>query len=571
MSLNKTEDSMFTNIVYRLDYPEDKIPKVRKKFCWFSGILLGVVFLLSIVSQFISANNIYWDDTTVHSLFESYCGIISFIIAYVIYREYKSSGERSNLFLFLAFISMGIFDFFHAYSNYSTTLFVWFHTLSAFSGGAYFLWSAVSVKNHTKDPPWLRHLFVVLGITLSIAAAVTISNLPSLLPNVVTIQGRHFTPINVPIMGEFSTSTIIMNILSAVCFFLSGLYFLKYFKATNDVLFHIFSTSALLFFESELLFAFSRLWDPSWWYWHVIKLVIYMGLAIGVAYGFTRTFNELSESRKRLTMTLEELQHAYQHLKDTQNELLESEKLASIGKFAASIAHEIRNPLGAINNSFGIFKRHTQLSDEEHELMEIVDKEIGRLNGIITNFLNFAKPFPLAKTYININNLIDETLALFFIDNGNNSRTIKIHKYYDRGLPEALMDRDAVKQCLWNIFINSIQAMPNGGALTIRTHYAIKNRDNEPREEAIVTIADNGIGVPKEKLYRVFQPFFSTKAKGTGLGLSIVQRIIKKHGGDVSISSAMGRGAKVEIHIPLNQRESIINEENRDGVHIDSR
>jgi hypothetical protein len=116
MSVGETrEDALFHNIVFRLDCPGEKLPGVRKKFHWFSGTLLGIVFFLSIISQFISANNIFWIDTSTHSLFESYCAIISFIIAYIIYREYMSSGKRSNLYLFLGFISMGVFDFFHAY------------------------------------------------------------------------------------------------------------------------------------------------------------------------------------------------------------------------------------------------------------------------------------------------------------------------------------------------------------------------------------------------------------------------------------------------------------------------
>lgn len=567
---NIKEDALFTNIVYRLDHPADEIPRVRRKFYWLSGVSLGIVFLLSIFSRFISANNIYWNDTAVHSLFESYCGIISFIIAFVIYREYASSGKRSNLFLFLGFSSMGIFDFFHAYSNYSTTLFVWFHSLSAFGGGVYFLWGAVSVKNNTKDPPWLRRLFVIIGITLTIIASVAISKFPSLLPDVVTTQGLHYTPIHVHVVGEFSDSTIVINILSALCFLLSGLYFLRYFKATNDVLFHIFATSALLFFESELLFAFSRLWDPSWWYWHIIKVVIFMGLAAGVAYGFTRTFNELRESRKKLTGAVAELQRAYHYLKDTQSELLESEKLASIGKMAATIAHEIRNPLGAINNSIGIFKRHTQLADEDRELMDIVDKEIGRLNGIITDFLNFAKPSPMEKSYTDLNALVEETLALALVDNGGERPSFKIDRYLDRDLPALYVDRNAVKQCLWNLLINSLQAMPKGGTLTIKTLYSIKTRDDAPYEEAVIVIRDSGLGMSEETLSRAFHPFFSTKTKGTGLGLPIVQRIIKEHGGQVSLSSRANQGTQVEITIPVNDRAgNFTKEEMRNGVFID--
>ena len=566
---NAKDDALFTNIVYRLDRLENRVPWAKKGFYWFSGISLGIVFLLSIVSQFVSANNVFWVDTFIHSLFESYCAIIAFIIAYVVYREYKSSGKRSNLFLFLAFFSMGTFDFFHAYSNHSVTLFVWFHSLSAFSGGAFFLWSAFSIKSDTKDPPWLRRLFVVFGIVLTVAFAVTLSEYYPVLPSAVTSDISHHTSVMLPIRGEFTGHLVVVNIFSALFFLLAGFRYLKYFGTTNDVLYHIFALSAFLFFESETLFVFSRLWDPSWWYWHIIKLIIYIGLVIGLAHGFTRTFYELRESRKKLTGTVEELRRAYENLKNTQGELLEAEKLASIGKMAAGIAHEIRNPLGAINNSIGIFKRHKQLVDEDRELMDIVENEIGRLNGIITDFLDYAKPSPMNKSLVDMNRLLDETL-LFFTDNGNANPSLRIHKYPDKSLPSVLIDRNAVKQCLWNIFINALQAMPSGGTLTIKTQWVTKIEGNEHFDEVRIIIRDSGVGMTEETLSRAFQPFYSTKARGTGLGLAIVHRIIREHGGNVFLSSTMGKGTQIEITIPVNHRISITGEGVRNVVSTDS-
>lgn len=568
---NTKVDSLFTNVVYQLDYSKSKILEIRNKFYWFSGIAVGVILLLSVVSHFISRNNIFWIDTATHSLFESYCGIISLIIAYVIYREYRSSGKISNFLLFLGFFSMGVFDFFHAYSNHCATLFVWFHSLSAFSGALFFLCSALSIRNNAKAPPWLRHTLVISGITAIIISAVIISKFPSPLPYAVTIGGTHHTPVNLPVVGEFSTSTIIFNILSAVFFLFSGLYFFRYFRKTNDVLYHIFSLSAFLFFESELLFAFSRLWDPSWWYWHIIKLIIFAGLVVGLTHGFTRTFNELHKSRKNLTQIINELKHAYKNLKDTQDELMESAKLASVGKLAATIAHEIRNPLGAIKNSVGIFKHHKQVMDEDKEILDIVDNEIARLNRIITDFLDFAKPSLSEKSFTNLNNLIDETLYLLFANNGDNP-AIKISKYFDKELPGVFVDRDAIKQCLWNIFINSIHAMPNGGTLSVKTQRFPKDRDGRPCEDVAITIADNGTGMSEETLSNAFQPFFSTKTRGTGLGLSIAQRIINQHDGCISVSSSMGEGTLAQISIPAIYSTFAVNKKKEDdnAVHIDS-
>jgi signal transduction histidine kinase len=318
------------------------------------------------------------------------------------------------------------------------------------------------------------------------------------------------------------------------------------------------------------LFALSNLWDPSWWYWHVIKLIIYIGLIIGLAHGFSRTFYELFESRKKLSRTVDELKLAYDHLKNTQEELLEAEKLASIGKMAATISHEIRNPLGAIKTSVGIFKHHASLSPEDEELLDIIGKEINRLDMTISDFLGYAKPHPLQKSITNLNDLIVETISLL-VHNGKASPVIKIKKLFDTYLPGVSADRNAMKQVLWNILVNALQAMPAGGTLTIKTLCTVSAHQDKPRSELSVIIADTGSGMSPETLSKAFQPFFSTKSKGTGLGLAIVERIIKQHGGHISLTSTIGAGTQVRIDIPAELEGPLIMKEGEHGVYIDSR
>lgn len=571
--MNKNIDSLFTNIAYRLDYPEDKLRQIRKKLYLFSVSALGLVFLLSIVSQYLRASstfNTFWINSFTHSLFESYCGIISLTIAYVIYREYRSSGKRSNLHLFLAFASMAVFDFFHAYSNHNITLFVWFHTLSAFSGGVFFLLAAFHVKKNTKDTRQLQRFFVLTGIILSVAVASILANFFSLLPGAITAESIRHEHVDLPYILYFTPQIDAVNMLATVCFLFSGVFFSRYFKKTNDVIYHVFALAAFLFFESELLFAFSNLWDPSWWYWHVIKLIIYIGLIIGLAHGFSRTFRELFESRMKLSRTVDELKLAYDHLKNTQEELLEAEKLASIGKMAATISHEIRNPLGAIKNSAGIFKRHARLTHEDEELLDIIGNEINRLDTIISELLEFAKPHPLQKTRENLNDLINETIALL-VHNEKTSPGIQIRRLLDAHLPALFLDRSAMKQVLWNVLVNATQAMPQGGILTIKTLSTKTPRPDNLCDEISIVIADTGLGMSPETISKAFQPFFSTKSKGTGLGLPIVERIIKQHGGCISVDSTICEGTQVKIDIPFCSGETRVAEERNNVVYLDSR
>jgi signal transduction histidine kinase len=236
---------------------------------------------------------------------------------------------------------------------------------------------------------------------------------------------------------------------------------------------------------------------------------------------------------------------------------------------AATISHEIRNPLAAIKNSAGIFKRHALLSPEDRELLGIIGKEINRLDGFIADFLEFAKPHPLQKTMTNVNAVIDEALALLAHHDRTNG-DIHISRSLDPRLPSLLVDKNAMQQVLWNILINALQAMPGGGTLTITTACPTAMLNAGP-SEVMIAISDTGAGMSPETAKKAFQPFFSTKSKGTGLGLAIVERVVKQHGGRVSVESTTDRGTTVSISLPVQSGEPRIAEALNDVVHFNSR
>ncbi len=565
--------TLLPNIAYRLDHPAEKLDQIKKRMYWFALALMGMVSFLSVACQFVQVNGILsfvWINTFTHSLLESYCGLIALTICYIIYKEYRESGRRSSFYLLMAFLSMAVFDFAHAYSNHSISLFVWFHTLSAISGGAFFLWTAMSLGKNVRDARWQQRLLLISGVLALAVAVVEAIHLLPILSDAVTNETNIHVPVNIPFVWYFSRKLVIVNVLATFCFLSAGVIFFRHFRATNDILYFVFSLASLLFFESELLFAFSNVWNMTWWYWHLIKLIIFVGLSIGLAHGLIRTFHELYDSRQKLSATVDELMRAYDHLKNTQEELLESEKLASIGKMAAVISHEIRNPLAAIKNSAGIFKRHALLSSDDRELLGIIGKEINRLDGFITDFLEFAKPHPLQMTMTSMNGVIEETAALLAHDDRAGD-SLRIVRSLDPRLPDFLMDRNAMKQVLWNILINAVQAMPGGGKLTITTACERHMPDGPPRLEAMISISDTGRGMSAETIKKAFQPFFSTKTKGTGLGLSIVERVIRQHGGLVSVESALAGGTTVFISIPMHVEQSVIVEAMNSVVHLDSR
>jgi len=570
--MNTNSGTLLTNISYRLDLPQDRLDQIKKRMYWFALALMGLVLFLSVAGQLVQVNeilNFVWINTFTHSLLESYCGLISLTFAYIMFKEYRASGRRSTFYLLMAFLSMAVFDFAHAYSNHNISLFVWFHTLSAVTGGAFFLWTAVSLRKNVRDARWCQRLLLVSGVLALAGAVVEVTYLLPILPDVVTNETNYNVPVTIPFVWHFSRQLVIVNMLATFCFLSAGVIFSRHFRATNDILYFVFSLASLLFFESELLFAFSNIWNITWWYWHLIKLMIFVGLSIGLAHGLVKSFGELYESRQKLSATVDELKQAYDHLKNTQDELLESEKLASIGKMAAVISHEIRNPLAAIKNSAGIFKRHARLSPDDEVLLDIIGKEINRLDGFITDFLEFAKPHPLQMTLTGLNGVIEETAALL-AHYDMTGGSIHIVQSLDPRLPDLLMDRNAMKQVLWNILINAAQAMPDGGTLTVTTACRPLMPDGS-RGEATISVTDTGRGMSLETIKKAFQPFFSTKIKGTGLGLSIVERVIRQHGGRVSVESTLDRGTNVFISMPLHAEQSMIAEAMNNVVHLDSR
>ena len=237
--------------------------------------------------------------------------------------------------------------------------------------------------------------------------------------------------------------------------------------------------------------------------------------------------------------------------KKIEDQIRRSERLASIGELAASIAHEIRNPLGAISNSVCMLKRDLALNGEDQKLFEMVVEETDRLNNIITNFLTFAHPAEYHFVRSDILAIIDETLLLLQRDERFNEK-IKIIKVYENNVPKIYLDQNWIRKVFWNLLVNSIDAMPRGGKIHIHVR-----RPNVPNNEEIeIVVADTGTGIPPEIMKKIFEPFFTTKkTKGTGLGLSIVHRIVDNHGGVIDVKSERNKGTAFTIRLPIKNKQ----------------
>jgi two-component system sensor histidine kinase HydH len=223
-------------------------------------------------------------------------------------------------------------------------------------------------------------------------------------------------------------------------------------------------------------------------------------------------------------------------------EIERSRRLASLGQLAAGVAHEIRNPLSSIKGFATYFKERYKEVPEDLKTAEIMIQEVERLNRVIGQLLEFARPMEAAKKPSSIRILIQHSLKM--IERQAREKNIQIKTEFSDDIGDVLLDPDRMNQVLLNLYLNAMEAMEKGGILSVdvMVHHDSKR--------VIITVRDTGHGISKKDLVHVFDPYFTTKQSGTGLGLAIVHKIIESHGGEVRVTSEPGRGTEVVIFLP---------------------
>ncbi len=230
-----------------------------------------------------------------------------------------------------------------------------------------------------------------------------------------------------------------------------------------------------------------------------------------------------------------------------QKQLIQAEKLSALGRLTANVAHEIRNPLTSIG---GFAKRlHKRISarTKEKEYAEVIVTEVDRLEKILRNVLTYSRSAPLDKEKHNINEIVDESLKTF--EETLKEESIHIQKSLNH-VPQIQIDKDQVREVIDNLISNAVDAMPDGGNLTISTKKEFANS----KDYVTVKVTDTGEGIPEDKLSMIFEPFFTTKAvghgHGTGLGLPIIKKIMEEHGGFIRIESTVRKGSIFSLYFP---------------------
>ncbi len=226
----------------------------------------------------------------------------------------------------------------------------------------------------------------------------------------------------------------------------------------------------------------------------------------------------------------------------------EAERMAYIGQITTSLSHEIRNPLSAVKMNLQILKKNQQIQGNDQRRIDIAVREVIRLEGILKELLDFAKPLQLKISDFNINSILSAAVELLEIK--FDQKQVAVFQSFDSEIPAMQADGEKLGQAFINLLLNAFDASESKSTIWIYTHY---HPNDSPRSRIEVVIEDEGQGFSEKHLSEIFEPFFTTKTKGTGLGLTNVKRIAEAHGGRISVSKREPRGACFRLYLPVRQ------------------
>lgn len=269
-----------------------------------------------------------------------------------------------------------------------------------------------------------------------------------------------------------------------------------------------------------------------------------------------RDRGELIITQTRFEFLQRELEKAYKNLQDVKSQVEQSEKLASIGRLSAELAHEINNPLDGIKNCLTVIKNEFEDPERKKRYLELIDEALYDIECAVRNLLDYAKRHEPVWEEADINGILERTIIM--ADYKLQGAGIEVKTNFDAGIPHIIGDPHQLQEVFFNIILNAIDAMPGGGRLTVESRKIGSFAD--------IKIMDTGAGIRQEDMANIFQPFYTTKqlGQGTGLGLSVSLEIVRKHDGDITVYSEHGKGAVFSITLPIsgmNKDKSNIREE----------
>jgi PAS domain S-box-containing protein len=262
---------------------------------------------------------------------------------------------------------------------------------------------------------------------------------------------------------------------------------------------------------------------------------------------------QLEEALKQYTVELEDkVDKGTATAKKLEQQVLHADRLAALGRLAAGVAHEIGNPLTSIS-TFAQLLREMATDEFSQHSLDIINNHIQRITDIVRRMSTFSRADALNVKYVQINDVVNSTLDLMRLDKRMKS-SVEIAMSFAPDLPKTMIDEAQISQVFLNIVLNALDAMPDGGKLTVVTG---RGMDDQGREAIRISFADTGIGIPNKELQKIFDPFFTTKeaGKGTGLGLSLSYDIVRRFKGDIHVESEVGKGTSFTVILPVEKEK----------------
>lgn len=284
-------------------------------------------------------------------------------------------------------------------------------------------------------------------------------------------------------------------------------------------------------------------------YWNALMLLSLFLVVVHFLTAFQTGQHILKEEIQRRTAAMQSLQAEIEERKRLEAAKIRSERLAVVGRMAAQMAHEVRNPLGSMSLNLDLtLKEIDKLAGrqghspaEGHTLVNEMRKEVSRIGNIIEHYLQFARLPNLQRRPVALNEFLHQKMA--FLSPELERANVRLRTSFDPALNAVNISEDQLWQAILNLIRNACEAMPRGGELTIRTRL--------DGARAVLCVKDNGLGMTEEQRQQVFAPFFTTKKDGTGLGMTLVEQIVAEHGGHVDCESAPGKGSAFTMVLPL--------------------
>lgn len=275
-----------------------------------------------------------------------------------------------------------------------------------------------------------------------------------------------------------------------------------------------------------------------------LQLVLRILAFVLVSYAANQLARAKREEAAKYQRAAEQLAAANQSLKEAEQQVRRSERLAALGQLTAGLAHELRNPMGTMKTSAELLARNVEKENAiAREMAGYIRDEVDRTNSLITRFLDFARPQSLKPQTGDLSAMLDHAIERFEREKTSN---ITVYKNYSPDIPPVAYDAELMERVILNLITNAAQASPSGGAVTVKTRLA--------GDMAEIAVIDRGSGIDPKNLESIFNPFFTTKAEGVGLGLAICSKIVDEHGGQIKVESTPGEGSVFHVFLPVHRQ-----------------